>query len=25
MKPIPVTQGELVIQGRVVGVQRFYR
>jgi repressor LexA len=25
MKPIAVTQGELVIQGRVVGVQRFYR
>ncbi len=25
MKPIAVAQGELVIQGKVIGVQRFYR
>lgn len=25
MKPIPIAQSDLVIQGRVIGVQRFYR
>jgi SOS-response transcriptional repressor LexA len=25
MKPIPVSSSDLIIQGRVIGVQRFYR